>query len=227
MVGEKVGEGMAQERTVIGETPNLAARLQSLGRPQRHRRRRADQGDAGDAFDYEDLGAHELKGIAGLVQAWARDRAARRWPRRRRDRQRTAASPPLVGRDEEIGLLRRAWESTKDEGRGQVVLISGEAGIGKTALVEGAAGRGARRGTAADRLPLLALPHEQRALSGDRAFQAAAAAGSRRRSASASLAKLEAGARRPTGLPLAEAVPLFAVAAVRAAARGPLSAARR
>ena len=137
MVGEMVGEGMAQERTVIGEAPNMAARLQSLARRNGIVVGALTKEIAGDAFVYQDLGAHELKGIAGLVKAWGVIGLTRRRAPRRRRPTSGAAPPALVGRDEEIGLLRRAWQSTKDEGRGQVVLISGEAGIGKSVLVDG------------------------------------------------------------------------------------------
>ena len=137
VVGEIVGEGDAQERTVVGETPNLAARLQGLARPNGIVLGSVTRDLAGDTFVYEDLGAHELKGITGFVKAWevcgldeeteveADNRAAIH-----------GGQSPLVGRGEEIGLLRRAWQQTKDEGRGQVVLVNGEPGIGKTVLVD-------------------------------------------------------------------------------------------
>ncbi len=137
VVGEIVGEGDAQERTVVGETPNLAARLQGLARPNGVVLGSVTRDLAGDTFVYEDLGAHELKGITGFVKVWevcglieepgdeADNRAAIH-----------GSQSPLVGRDEEIGLLRRAWQQTKDEGRGQVVLVNGEPGIGKTVLVD-------------------------------------------------------------------------------------------
>ena len=92
MVGEIVGEGLAQERTVIGEAPNIAARLQSLAERNGIVIGALTKEIAGDAFVYQDLGAHELKGIAGLVKTWGGDGAARRsrrWRRRRgRERQR-------------------------------------------------------------------------------------------------------------------------------------------
>jgi predicted ATPase/class 3 adenylate cyclase len=134
VVGEVVGEGLAQERTVIGEAPNVAARLQGIAPRNGIVIGALTKEIAGDAFVYEDLGAHELKGITGLVKTWGvvglRAEAAED------DTEiEDAGAPTLVGRDEEIGLLRRAWQSTKDEGRGQVVLVSGEPGIGKSTLV--------------------------------------------------------------------------------------------
>jgi class 3 adenylate cyclase len=139
MVGEIVGEGMAQERTVIGEAPNLAARLQGLARRNGIIVGSLTRDVAGDVFDYEDMGSHELKGIPGRVAAWGvtglHDNDARENGDDANDG--PVQLPVLVGRDEEIGLLRRAWQSTKNEGRGQVVTINGEAGIGKSALLEG------------------------------------------------------------------------------------------
>ncbi len=70
MVGEVVGEGLAQERTVIGEAPNIAARLQSLAGRNGIVIGSLTKEIAGDAFVYEDLGAHELKGLTGLINAW-------------------------------------------------------------------------------------------------------------------------------------------------------------
>ncbi|HMD66807.1 MAG TPA: AAA family ATPase [Stellaceae bacterium] len=90
----------------------------------------------GDHFDLEDLGANELKGFAEPVPVWrvlsARDVESRSAATR------TGSSAPLVGRQEEMGLLVRAWEGSS-HGRGQVVLIQGEAGVGKSRLVEGQA----------------------------------------------------------------------------------------
>ena len=139
VVGEIVGEGLAQERTVIGEAPNVAARLQGIARRNGIVVDLLSKEVAGDAFVYEDLGFPELKGITGDVQAWAvvdlKDDVVHVADRGLTDGAEVA--PVLIGRDEETGLLRRAWQSTKDEERGQVVTISGEAGIGKSVLIEG------------------------------------------------------------------------------------------
>ena len=139
MVGEVVGEGMAQERTVIGEAPNMAARLQGLAGRNGIILGSLTKELSGDVFAYEDTGAHELKGIAGLVHTWRvvglRGDAAQDFGERETDS--AAEVPELIGRDEETGLLRRAWQSTKVEGRGQAVTISGEAGIGKSVLIDG------------------------------------------------------------------------------------------
>ena len=139
IVGQIVGEGLAQERTVIGEAPNVAARLQGLAARNGIVVGALTKEVAGDAFAYQELGAHALKGISGLVKTWGvvglRGDDAEEEEHAESDSR--TAPPALIGRDEETGLLRRGWQSTKDEGRGQVVLISGEAGIGKSVLVDG------------------------------------------------------------------------------------------
>jgi class 3 adenylate cyclase len=134
IVGDQIGEGTASETAVVGETPNLAARLQALAQPNQIVVSAATRAMLGDHFDLEDLGAYELKGFAEPVAAWrvlsARDVESRFAATR------TGSSAPLVGRQEEMGLLLRAWEGSC-HGRGQVVLIQGEAGLGKSRLVEG------------------------------------------------------------------------------------------
>ena len=133
VVGETIGEGAAREQTVVGETPNLAARLQSLAGADAILISAATRDLVGDIFACEDLGAHALKGISEPVQVW---RVAGLREEEDAEFETTAADFPLVGRDEEIGLLRRAWQQTKEEGHGQVVFVSGEPGIGKSALVD-------------------------------------------------------------------------------------------
>ena len=134
IVGDQIGEGTASETAVVGETPNLAARLQALAQPNQIVLSAATRAMLGDHFDLEDLGTSELKGFAEPVRAWrmlsARDVESRFAATR------TGNSAPLVGRQEEMGLLLRAWEGSS-HGRGQVVLIQGEAGLGKSRLVEG------------------------------------------------------------------------------------------
>jgi class 3 adenylate cyclase len=134
IVGDQIGEGTASETAVVGETPNLAARLQALAQPNQVIVSAATRAMLGDHFDLADLGAFELKGFAEPVQAWrvlsARDVESRFAATR------TGSFAPLVGRQEEMGLLLRAWDGSC-RGRGQVVLIQGEAGLGKSRLVEG------------------------------------------------------------------------------------------
>ena len=148
IVGEVVGEGLAQERTVIGEAPNVAARLQGLASRNGIVVGTLTRELAGDAFEYEDLGGQDLKGIDGKVSAWGviglkGETADEVDIAGEAD---LAEAAPLVGRDEEIGLLRRAWQSTKDESLGQIVSISGEAGIGKSVLTDGLANQARAEG---------------------------------------------------------------------------------
>jgi class 3 adenylate cyclase/predicted ATPase len=133
IVGDQIGEGTASETAVVGETPNLAARLQALAQPNQIVVSAATRAMLGGHFDLADLGAYELKGFAEPVPAW-RVLSARH-VESRFAATRTGSAAPLVGRQEEMGLLLRAWEGAC-HGRGKVVLIQGEAGVGKSRLVE-------------------------------------------------------------------------------------------
>ncbi|MEE8291083.1 MAG: adenylate/guanylate cyclase domain-containing protein, partial [Candidatus Tectomicrobia bacterium] len=133
VVGDIVGEGAAEEAAVVGETPNLAARLQGVAEPNQVVVAPVTQRLLGALFEYDDLGTHELKGIAEPVHAW---RVVREGDiASRYEAKRIGGGLPLVGRQEELGLLLRSWETTK-ETHGQAVLIQGEAGIGKSRLLE-------------------------------------------------------------------------------------------
>jgi class 3 adenylate cyclase/predicted ATPase len=131
VVGDLVGEGSAQEQAVVGETPNLAARLQSMAEPNTVVIGAGTRRLIGDLFEYRDLGAVEVKGIAAPVPAWQVLRPSA--VASRFEALRGSALTPLVGRDEEIDLLLRRWARAK-AGDGQVVLICGEPGIGKSRL---------------------------------------------------------------------------------------------
>ena len=131
VVGDLIGEGSAQEQSVVGETPNLAARLQALAAPGAVVIAAATRRLVGDLFEYRDLGTVEVKGIAGPVPAWQALRPSA--VASRFEALRGAAFSPLVGRDEEIDLLLRRWARAK-AGDGQVVLLAGEPGIGKSRL---------------------------------------------------------------------------------------------
>ncbi len=182
MVGEVVGEGMAQERAVIGEAPNMAARLQSLAGRNGIVIGSLTKELSGEAFVYQDLGAHELKGISGLVHTWGvtglRDDIALDGDEHETDG--AAIVPELVGRDEETGLLRRAWQSTKDEGARPGGDDQRRGRHRQERPDRRAEGRGARRGPAARHDALFALPHRQRALSGRSSISSGWLAGSRR-----------------------------------------------
>ena len=141
VVGDLVGTGEAQERGVVGETPNLAARLQGIAEPNTVVIAESTRRLLGNLFDFEDLGAKDLKGIAAPVRAWAALRA--RSVESRFEALHGGGLTVLVGREEEIELLLRRWSKAKTH-EGQVVLLSGEAGIGKSrltaALMESIAG---------------------------------------------------------------------------------------
>jgi class 3 adenylate cyclase/predicted ATPase len=132
VVGDLIGEGSAQEQSVVGETPNLAARLQALAEPDTVVIAAGTRRLVGNLFDYRDLGAVAVKGLAEPVPAWQVLRPS--GVESRFEALRGAALSPLVGRDEELDLLLRRWERAK-AGNGQVVLISGEPGIGKSRIV--------------------------------------------------------------------------------------------
>lgn len=141
VVGDLVGEGAAQEQAVVGDTPNLAARLQGAAEPGMVVIAEATRRLLGDLFVLRELGAQGLKGIAEPVPAFAV--LGERTLESRFAARQGGGVTPLVGRDQELGLLLERWQQARS-GEGQVVLLSGEAGIGKSriteALVEAAAG---------------------------------------------------------------------------------------
>src|ERR1700730_9956868 len=131
IVGDLVDAGGSQERGIIGETPNLAARLQGLARPNMVVIAESTRKLLGNLFELEELGIKELKGIAGSVRVWAVLRASS--VESRFEALHASGLTALVGREEEFELLLRRWSRAKS-GEGQVVLLSGEAGIGKSRL---------------------------------------------------------------------------------------------
>ncbi len=204
VVGDLVGSGDSQERGVVGETPNLAARLQAVAAPNtvvigpRTRRLLAD------LFEYQDLGQIEVKGFAEPVHAYQVVRVSS--VESRFEALRTTTTP-LVGRDEEIELLMRRWQQAKD-GDGSVVLISGEPGIGKSRIAATLVERlSAEPHT---RLRYFCSPHHQDSALYPSIAQLERAAGFRREdTAEQRLAKLEAVLALGTN-DLSEAVPLLA-----------------
>ena len=132
VVGELIGEGEARERAVIGETPNLAARLQGLAEPGSVVIAESTRRLLGEAFVYRDLGTVHLKGFPEPVRAWhvvGEGTAESRF-----EAQHGASATALVGRDQELALLLDRWQQAK-EGEGRIVLLGGEPGIGKSRLV--------------------------------------------------------------------------------------------
>lgn len=155
VVGD-VGGGDRHEQLALGETPNIAARIQGLASPDAVIISAATARLVRATFALEDLGGQQLKGVdhpvavarvSGLLDEASSD-AAKSVP----------GAPVLIGRDEEVGLLRRRWEQSK-EGLGQVVVISGEPGIGKTALVETIRAQAGREG--ATRITFRCSPYHQ------------------------------------------------------------------
>jgi class 3 adenylate cyclase/predicted ATPase len=131
VVGDLMDSGNAPERGIVGETPNLAARLQGLAEPNTVVIAESTRRLLGNLFELQDLGARELKGIAGSVRVWAALRASS--VESRFEALHASGLTVLVGREEESELLLRRWSRAKT-GEGQVVLLSGEAGIGKSRL---------------------------------------------------------------------------------------------
>ena len=131
VVGDLIGSGEAQERGIVGETPNLAARLQGIAEPNTVVIAEATRKLLGNLFELRDLGPKDLKGITGPARAWAALRASS--VEGRFEALHGSGLTELVGREEELELLLRRWAKAK-AGEGQVVLLSGEAGIGKSRL---------------------------------------------------------------------------------------------
>jgi class 3 adenylate cyclase/predicted ATPase len=132
MVGELIGEGAAREQTVVGETPNLAARLQTLAAPGSVVISQSTRRLVGGLFELEDLGPQRLRGFAEPLAAFrvaGEGRAEGRFEALHGER-----LTPLVGREHELGILLERWAWAKD-GDGQVVLLAGEPGIGKSRLI--------------------------------------------------------------------------------------------
>ena len=130
VVGELIGEGAAKEQTVVGETPNLSARLQALSVPGSVVISEATRPLVGGLFELADLGPLCLRGFAAPVAAWqveGEGRAEGRFEALHGER-----LTPLVGREHELGILLERWEWART-GDGQVVLLSGEPGIGSRA----------------------------------------------------------------------------------------------
>ena len=165
VVGDLIGEGAAQERGVVGETPNLAARLQALAAPNALIIAEATRRQVGGLFDLVDLGAAAAR---RLCRAATRVAGAGDSGMPSRFEALRSGETPLVGREEEVELLIRRWQQAKS-GEGRVVLISGEPGIGKSRLTAALSEHIGDRAAYPPALFLLAAPPGQRALSVHRA----------------------------------------------------------
>jgi predicted ATPase len=156
VVGDLIGAGAAREQAVVGDTPNLAARLQELAEANTvligANTHRLVEG----MFDCADLGEHRLKGFSEAIRVWrvvGESRAESRFEARH-----AIGATPLVGREHELALLLDRWERAKDR-EGQVVLLSGEPGIGKSRIVRSL--REALAGETHTRLSYYCSPYHQ------------------------------------------------------------------
>jgi class 3 adenylate cyclase/tetratricopeptide (TPR) repeat protein len=156
VVGDLAEGGDGQEHEVVGETPNLAARLQALAEPNTVVVATSTRQLVGDLFEFRDLGTAPLKGFAEPVRAWqvlGTSRVDSRF-----EALRTASLTPLVGREDELDLLLRRWHRAR-AGEGQIVLLSGEPGIGKSRIL--AAFERGLQGEPHFRHPFFCSPHHQ------------------------------------------------------------------
>ena len=138
VVGDLIGEGASQEQAVVGETPNLAARLQALAEPGSVVIAPATRRLLGNLFRLQALGRHEVKGLAEPIEAWAVEGASA--SEGRFESVRSGRLTGIVGREHELGLLLERWNLAQD-GEGQVALLSGEPGIGKSRILSELRGR--------------------------------------------------------------------------------------
>src|SRR3984893_3417977 len=204
VVGDLIGAGAAREQAVVGETPNLAARLQALAEPGAVVISSSTRRLTGGLFEYCGLGPGALTGFAENLPAWQALGASGAESRFEALR---ASTTPLIGRGEEIDLLLRRWEQAKG-GDGCVVLVSGEAGIGKSRIAQTIVER--LSGEPHTRLLYFCSPHHQDSALHPSITQLERAAGFRRDDADEQrLAKLEAVLALATN-DLREVVPLLA-----------------
>jgi hypothetical protein len=132
VVGDMIGAGSSLESPVVGDTPNLAAGLQSLAEPGMVVIAESTRRLTGGLFDYQELGSHRLKGRGAPIEAWAvlgESAVESRFEALRR-----AGQAALVGRSDEVELMLRRWDQART-GEGRVVLLSGEPGMGKSRLI--------------------------------------------------------------------------------------------
>jgi class 3 adenylate cyclase/predicted ATPase len=138
VVGDLIGSGASQEQAIVGETPNLAARLQAIAQPNGVVIAESTRKLVGNLFELDDLGSQDLKGFAGSARAWATLRPA--FAESRFEALHASGLTELVGREEELEILLRRWSKAK-AGEGQVVLLAGEPGVGKSRVCQAIFGR--------------------------------------------------------------------------------------
>jgi class 3 adenylate cyclase/predicted ATPase len=204
VVGDLIGEGGSQEQAVVGETPNLAARLQALAEPDTVVIASNTRRLLGELFEYRPLGSTDIKGFGRPLEVWqviGTSTVDSRFEALRGTR------TPLVDREEEIDLLMRRWGEAKG-GNGCVVLISGEPGIGKSRIVQSVLERLSNEPHT--RLQYFCSPHHQDNALYPSITQLERAAGFKRGdTAEQRLDKLEAVLAQATN-EVSEVVPLFA-----------------
>ena len=169
VVGEPIGAGDARQQTAIGETPNRAARLQGLAAPNGVVIDATTRQQVGALFDCRDLGPVELKGLPQPVQVWSV--LGESAVENRFEALRATGLAPLIGRTEELELLVRRWQRAQ-AGEGRVVLLSGEAGIGKSRLTAALREQIKEDAAPVGLLVLLAPPSGQRTASHHRPIAA-------------------------------------------------------
>jgi class 3 adenylate cyclase/tetratricopeptide (TPR) repeat protein len=133
VIGDIIGSGVAREHSIVGETPNLAARLQTLAEPNSVVVSESTHHLLGRQFDYQSLGERTLKGFTNPVPVWRVLREAAVASRFAAGH--AARTGPFIGRIQEMGLLLDRWRLAK-EGEGQVIFLSGEPGMGKSRIVD-------------------------------------------------------------------------------------------
>jgi AAA ATPase domain/Adenylate and Guanylate cyclase catalytic domain len=138
VVGDLIGSGASQEQAIVGETPNLAARLQAIAQPNGVVIAESTRKLVGNLFELDDLGSQDLKGFAGSARAWATLRPV--FAESRFEALHASGLTELVGREEELEILLRRWSKAK-AGEGQVVLLAGEPGVGKSRVCQAIFGR--------------------------------------------------------------------------------------
>lgn len=133
VVGDWIGEQAIDEASVVGETPNVASRIQALAKPNSVVIAQSTRDLAGGTFEYADLGSHRLKGVSKPVPLYRVTRASE--ARTRFDAAHEGGLSPFVGREAELDRLSDVWQRAR-AGHGQVVLLTGEAGMGKSRMAE-------------------------------------------------------------------------------------------
>src|SRR4029450_5104896 len=131
VVGDLIGEGPSQEFALVGEAPNLAARLQQIAKPNQILVAPSTRRLVGGLFEFADLGGQEIKGHSGPVHVWS---ALRSSGVSRFEPRQSVRRAPLIGRDPELTVLQSSFEKAK-QANGQFVTVSGEPGVGKSRLI--------------------------------------------------------------------------------------------